>query len=89
MRSNTSRLRTVFYRNPGQCFTTVCNENTAQIRCCIRYRITATKITTEYGSFSCRISSQMVVCGEVTAKNTVIRNPRPEYTMNNIGDVAI
>jgi hypothetical protein len=69
-RSNTGRLRTVFYRNPGRCFTTVCNEDTAcirpytaQLRCCIRCRITVTRITAVYG--------------EVTTKNTVIRNHRP------------
>jgi hypothetical protein len=62
-RSNTGRLRTVFYCKPGRCFMTVCNENTAcirpytaQIRYCIRCRITVIRITTKCGPFSCRIS---------------------------------
>jgi hypothetical protein len=32
LRSNTDHLRTVFYRNPGWCFTTVCNENMTRFR---------------------------------------------------------
>jgi len=62
-RSNTGRLRNIFYCKPGRCFTTVCNENTAcirpytaQIRYRMRYRITVIKITTKYGPFPCRIS---------------------------------
>jgi hypothetical protein len=39
IRSNTGHLRTVFYRNPGRCFTIVCNEYTAKLRLKIRLSV--------------------------------------------------